>query len=190
MLHRQDFARTLHSIVVGHELQAKVPVLAQRSNSLNAPGQWHFMISYTQQDLKAQALAQRLSSSLKGGGFTVWLDVEMDAKGVPAMKEGVENSMVVLAVITGTGPDDKSGAHPGGLRIHSARIEPPLKMRLTAYFKRDFCLMELRHAFDKEKHVQPVILQEDKTRVGEFVSMAPDDLKKVQDIDFVDVCSA
>ena len=50
--------------------------------------------------------------------------------------------------------------------------------------------MELRHAFDKEKHVQPVILQEDKTRVGEFVSMAPDDLKKVQDIDFVDVCSA
>ena len=50
--------------------------------------------------------------------------------------------------------------------------------------------MELRCAFDKKKHVQPVILQEDKTRVGEFVSMAPDDLKKVQDIDFVDVCSA
>ena len=93
-------------------MEAKVPVLAPRSNSLNVPGRWHFMISYTQKNTKAQLLVQKLYSSLLDRGFTVWLDIEMDAKGVPAMKEGVENSMVILAVITGAGSDDENGAQP------------------------------------------------------------------------------
>ena len=48
---------------------------------------------------------------------------------------------------------------------------------------------ELRWAFAKEKHVQPVILLEDKPRIGELVSIAPEDLKKMGKIDFVDVRS-
>ena len=86
----------------------------------------------------------------------------MNNKGEEAMQEAVENSLVVLAVITGDGPDDKN-----------------------AYLSRDFCLQELRWAFEKGTHVQPVVHLEDKKRISEFIEMAPDDLKRIGSIDFV-----
>ena len=88
----------------------------------------------------------------------------MNNKSVEAMQDAVENSLVVLAVITGDGPDDKN-----------------------AYFSRDFCLQELRWAFKKGTHVQPVVDLEDKKRIGEFTKMAPADLKRIGSIDFVDL---
>ena len=89
----------------------------------------------------------------------------MDNKGEEAMKEAVENSHAVLAVMTGDGPDDEN-----------------------AYLKRPFCLKELRWAFEKGTHVQPVVHQKDKERIGEFIEMAPADLSKIiGSIDFVDL---
>ena len=88
----------------------------------------------------------------------------MDNKSEEAMQEAVENSHVVLAVMTGDGPDDEA-----------------------AYLNRSFCLKELRWAFEKGRHVQPVVHQKDKERIGEFIKMAPADLKRIGSIDFVDL---
>ena len=88
----------------------------------------------------------------------------MNNKGEEAMQEAVENSHAVLAVMTGDGPDDE-----------------------FAYLNRDFCLKELRWAFMKGTHVQPVVHQKDKERIGEFIEMAPADLKRIGSIDFVDL---
>ena len=85
-------------------------------------------------------------------------------KSEEAMQEAVENSHDVLAVMTGEGPDDED-----------------------AYLKRPFCLKKLRWAFEKGTHVQPVVHQKDKERIGEFIKMAPDDLKRIGSIDFVDL---
>ena len=90
--------------------------------------------------------------------------VKMHHKGVEAMQEAVENSHAVLAVITGYGPGDEN-----------------------AYLNRPFCLKELRWAFEKGTHVQPVVHLKDKERIGEFIEMAPDDLKRIGSIDFVDL---
>ena len=91
--------------------------------------------------------------------------VEMDNKSEDAMQEAVENSHAVLAVMTGDGPDDEG-----------------------AYLKRPFCLKELRWAFEKGTHVQPVVHQKDKERIGMFIKMAPADLsKRIGAIDFVDL---
>ena len=90
--------------------------------------------------------------------------VEMDNKSEDAMQEAVENSHAVLAVMTGDGPDDEG-----------------------AYLKRPFCLKELRWAFEKGTHVQPVVHQRDRERVGDYCSMAPADLKRIGSIDFVDL---
>ena len=88
----------------------------------------------------------------------------MDNKGEDAMQEAVENSHAVLAVMTGDGPDDED-----------------------AYLSRAFCLKELRWAFEKGTHVQPIVHQKDKERIGEFIQMAPADLKRIGSIDFVDL---
>ena len=80
------------------------------------------------------------------------------------MQEAVENSHAVLAVMTGDGPDDED-----------------------AYLSRPFCLKELRWAFEKGTHVQPIVHQKDKERIGEFIKMAPADLKRIGSIDFVDL---
>ena len=63
------------------------------------------------------------------------------------MREGVENSEIFLAIIT------------------------------EQYFTREFCIMELRWAREAGKPIQPVIRAEDKQRIGEFLDMAPTDLK-------------
>ena len=88
----------------------------------------------------------------------------MDNKSEEAMQEAVESSHAVLAVMTGDGPDDED-----------------------AYLNRPFCLKELRWAFEKGTHVQPVVHQKDKERIGEFIKMAPADLKRIGSIDFVDL---
>ena len=88
----------------------------------------------------------------------------MNNKSEEAMQEAVENSHAVLAVMTGDGPDDED-----------------------AYLNRPFCLKELRWAFEKGTHVQPIVHQKDKERIGEFIEMAPADLKRIGSIDFVDL---
>ena len=58
---------------------------------------------------------------------------------------------------------------------------------MNAYFNRPFCVSEVRWRVVAGKHLQPVVHADDKTRIGEFVGMAPDDLKKIGGIDFVDL---
>ena len=143
-----------------------IPTLAKRRGALNAPGAWHFMISYTQRSDRAIALATSLEKDLVHRGYSVWLDVNMNDKSEAAMKEAVENSMVVLALITGGTPnlDDDN-----------------------AYFKRDFCVQELKWAFAANKYVQPVVRMDDKNNISSFIAMAPGELKCVGNVDFVDL---
>jgi len=153
--------------------RAAAPKLKKRKNALNTPGAWHFMISYTQRSDRAIALATKLEKDLAHRGYSVWLDVNMNDKSEAAMKEAVEHSMVVLALITGGAPnlDDDN-----------------------AYLKRAFCLSELRWAFSAItdpnlplKHLQPLVRMDDKNNIGAFIAMAPDDLKHIGNIDFVDL---
>ena len=94
----------------------------------------------------------------------MWFDIDMEDKSEAAMKEAVEQSRVVVAVVTGDGPEDE-----------------------YAYLKREFCQSELRWAVAAGTYVQPVVDTKDKGRIGEFIRMAPDDLKWLGSIDFVDV---
>ena len=56
----------------------------------------------------------------------------------------------------------------------------------NGYFERPFCLKELRWAKTAGKYVQPIVDSTDKSRIGEFLGMAPDDLKDLGSVDFVD----
>ena len=124
------------------------------------------MISYTQQNGHAKALAHKLYSSLHlKHHLHVWFDVEMADKSESAMQEAVEHSSTVIALVSGA-----EESQPG-----------------TAYLEREFCLQELRWAVAAEKTILPIVDVKDKGRIGEFIKMAPDDLKVIGKIDFVDL---
>ena len=48
-------------------------------------------------------------------------------------------------------------------------------------------MKELRWAIAAGKHIQPVVDSSDKTRIGEFLSAAPRDLRTLGSVDFVDI---
>jgi hypothetical protein len=131
---------------------------------LNEPGFWDFMISHTQRNGKAVALAEKLAASLRNLGFTVWLDVDMGQRSAAAMEEGVRNCKCVIAIITGVTDDGKLA---------------------NAYFSRPFCLSEMQWAIDSGVFIQPVFQMEDKDSIGTFLGQAPDHLKFVGNIDWI-----
>ena len=133
---------------------------------LNEPGFWDFMISHTQRNGKAVALAEKLAASLRKLGFTVWLDVDMGKKSTAAMKEGVRNSKCVIAIITGATDDGQVS---------------------NAYFSRPFCILELQWAIEHGVQIQPIILDTDKSNIGVFLGQAPSHLKFLGNIDFIDL---
>ena len=57
----------------------------------------------------------------------------------------------------------------------------------TGYFERPFCQSELRWAKAAGKPAQPVVDAADKTRIGEFLGQAPDDLRDLGSIDFIEL---
>ena len=93
---------------------------------LNPPGRWDAMISYTQRNASAKHLAAELYSSLRERGLTVWLDVKMGKLNEDAMKEAAQHSRCIIAVVTGPERDGDSEEN--------------------AYFKRQYCMNELRWA--------------------------------------------
>ena len=117
-----------------------------KKNFMNKPGRWNFMISYTQRDPNAALLANNLYNELKGKNFTVWQDIKAKRCDTATMQEAVENSDIVLAVIT-------SDEHNPDSR----------------YFGRDMCVQELNWAIDAGTPIIPVTRQADKSRVGEFI---------------------
>ena len=130
---------------------------------LNAPGHWDFFISHTQGNGDATTLAEGLYYSLKEKGHSVWLDVKMSEKNEEAMREGVVGAKCVIAIIT----------------------EGPTKN--DDYFKRAFCLKELRWALESNVKIQPVVRVEDKSAIGKFLDGAPADLKGLGKITFIDL---
>jgi hypothetical protein len=137
-----------------------------RRSSLNPPGTWDIFISYTQRHEGAETLAEKLSASLKERGLTVWLDVDMRSKSTAAMKEGVKNSACVVAIVTGPTRD-------GDLN--------------NAYFSRHFCVSELKWAIEAGVQIQPVVRMEDKAMIGGFLEQAPEPLKFLCNIDFIEL---
>eukprot|EP01045_Picozoa_sp_COSAG04_P004986 COSAG04_NODE_224_length_19624_cov_47.932855_21_plen_723_part_01 len=123
---------------------------------LNPPGRWGAMISYTQRNPVAEVLAHAIHGELVRRGRDVWLDVKMAKRDEAAMEEGVTNSDCVIAIVTG--PQEG-------------------KAEDTAYFKRPFCLKELRWAVDAGVFVQPIVAAEDKEKISELFAMIPDDLQ-------------
>ena len=80
----------------------------------------------------------------------------------PAMKEGVQNSESFVAIVTGpcVNPD-----------------RPNDDPENNAYFRREYCLKELRWARGAGKPIVCIVRVEDKSKVDELFSYAPDDLK-------------
>ena len=139
---------------------------------LNMPGFWDVFISHTQRNAEAKSIADRLCASLGEHRITVWLDVNMMKKSVAAMQEGVTKSTMVIAIITGACKNND---------------RPSDKEEDNAYFNRPFCVKELQWAKEAGITIQPVIRMEDKTEIGTFLSQAPDDLKDIGNIDFIDL---
>ena len=138
---------------------------AQDEDCINAPGSWDFMISYTQRNANAKLLATELYTSLERRGKTVWLDVKMDQLNQAAMKEAAQNSGCIIAVISGV---EREGDSEG-----------------TAYFKRPYCINELRWARKAGVPIQPVIGRDDRDQIGTFIEQAPEDLKDLGEVDFL-----
>ena len=75
--------RPRHAVLLKH---SKGEVRADGREVLNAPGQWHFMISYCQRARMPPQIAVNLASYLRAQGCSVWLDVSMLRKDVAAMQ--------------------------------------------------------------------------------------------------------
>ena len=87
----------------------------------------------------------------------------MKNKNEEAMREGILNARCVIAIIT----------------------EGPTKEK--NYFKRGFCLKELRWALESNVKIQPVVRVQDKNAIDKLLGGAPDDLKGLGKIDFIDL---
>ena len=133
------------------------------------------MISYTQRNANAKALALNLYSELEKHGYKVWLDVKVDDKSEAAMQKAVNTSKFVIAILC-----DGQGQQG------------------CAYFEREFCLKELRWAKQAKKFIQPVLMDEDKTRINVLLNGgaypdttrfegAPKDLRDLGSVDMVDL---
>ena len=75
--------------------------LTRASSAQAAGNKWKFFLSHTQQNGDAKTLASTLFYEMKDRGYQCWLDVMMPKQDGDAMREGVENSEIVLAIITG-----------------------------------------------------------------------------------------
>jgi serine/threonine protein kinase len=149
-----------------------VPILA--TGALNAPGSWYVFISHTQRNPEGKLLALDSHTTLKDRDKSSWLDVKMEKKSVAAMEEGVKNASCVVAIITDSCVTSEDDPKKGG-------------PEQNAYFNRWMCIQELRWAIQYNVPIQPVVRVEDKKKIGDFIKTAPDDLKFLIDIDWIDL---
>jgi GTPase SAR1 family protein len=145
--------------------------MPKRPDAENQPGYWYAMISYTQRNAGAKLLAAEIYNSMEKRGLPVWLDIKVDKLNEAAMKEAAQNSQCIIAIVSGAcyAPDD---------------LERTGNAEDNAYFKRQYCINELHWAREAGVPIQPVIAREDKQRIGEFLSQAPEDLKDLGKVDF------
>ena len=168
-------AERIAKVVVQHEpaIPEAVPPFAagHAPEPINAPGHWDAMISYTQRNAKAELLAEAVYSSMRERGKAVWLDVKMNQLNEAAMREAAQCSKCIIAIVTGAHarPNPEDGEQPED----------------NAYFKRDYCVNELRWAREAGIPIQPVVLPDDKSRIGQLLGLAPADLKDLGKVDFI-----
>ena len=105
-------------------------------------------------------MAYKIRSELIERGHTVWLDVEMAQRDEAAMQEGVKNAGCVIAIVSGPAGDD------------------------AAYFRRPFCLSELRWAREAGIPTVPVVAAEDKGQITELFSDIPHDLSHLKGVNW------
>ena len=146
---------------------AAIEHLCRATNAINSPGRWDIMISYAQKNPHAALLAVEIYFAMRARGRTVWLDIKMSMCNEAAMQEAAQNSKSVIAIVTGKYHDPDTGQLEAG------------------YFEREWCLKELRWAREAEVPIQPVTRREDKDRIGEFIQLAPPDLRDLAGIDFL-----
>ena len=127
------------------------------------------MISYTQRNPVCEALAYKFSAALAKRGKSVWLDVEMRRRDEAAMEEGVKHSRCVIAIVSGPSKDPQN---------------PDGNPEDNAYFKRPFCLKELRWAVEAGIPIQPIVAAEDKAKISEFFADIPPDLQHLKGINW------
>jgi hypothetical protein len=137
------------------EMLNAVPILAVLG-ALNAPGYWDVFIGHSRRCADAVVLATEAAASFEKLGMSVWLDVRMGDPSEDAMEEGVKNSKYFVAVITGPCVNnDRPDDDPIG----------------NAYFRRPYCIKEIRWAQEADKHIQPILRLEDKGRIGEYLNL-------------------
>ena len=130
---------------------------------LNKPGKFWLFVSHTQRDAEGKLLAVEIFHELcpvltEDERGGVWLDVKMEDKSEAAMKEGAVNAKALVCIVT------------------------------DQYFLREYCINELRWAIEARVPIIPVVRVEDKSRIGELLELAPEDIRKVlQNLDFIDI---
>jgi hypothetical protein len=157
---------------VSSRINQIVPQQSRSPNpdALNQPGYWDVFISHTQRNAEGKLLALDLHNSLAVLGKTSWLDVKMDKMSMDAMEEGVKNASCIIAIITDRCITEEDASDKGPEQ--------------NAYFNRWMCLQELRWAIKYGVPIQPVIRVEDKKKIGDFIKMAPDDLRFLGGVDW------
>jgi len=111
----------------------------------------------THMQTEASTLAEGIYHEFRNRGLRVWLDVKMHERDEAAIREGIMNSAKVLVIIT------------------------------VSYFTRPHCIKELRWARDAGKDIVVCIDVKDKQRIGEILCTAPEDLKSLGNINFIDM---
>ena len=101
--------------------------------------------------------AEGLFHALREKGKSVWLDVKMDTCDEAAMENGVHGAAVVLVIVS------------------------------ESYFKREFCLKELRWAVQSETPLVVAIPVDLRTKIGEILATCPGDLRKIGSIQFITI---
>jgi len=146
-----------------------VPIVAVVGAS-NAPGHWDIFIGHSRRCADAVVLGTEAATYFEKKGMSVWFDVRMNDKSEAAMEEGVKNSQYFVAVISGSCVNnDRPNDDPVG----------------NAYFRRPYCIKELRWAQEAGKFIQPILRIDDKLKIGEFLGLLDAPLKidgKMQDI--------
>ena len=133
-----------------------------QTNAINHPGFWDVFISYTQREGESETLASELYHAFTAAGLNVWKDIKMGKLNEAAMKEGVENSKCVIAILSGV--DAKNP---------------------NAYFNRTFCVKELTWAQSADIPIQPVCAAEDKKKIGSFLTQASN--KNIHNLGNIDI---
>jgi hypothetical protein len=133
---------------------------------INAPGKWDIMISYSQGDDGSGWLAEVIDRELEKRHKNCWLDLKMDHKDEAAMEEGAKRSQCLVAIVCDDGLDDDTS---------------------TAYFRRKFCLKELRWAKEAGVKIQPIVRFKDKEKISALLETIPEDLHALSEIDWIPV---